>query len=338
MDYELVRPLLTILIGGTLVILGGLLFTNSVEYLASKYRISSTFIGAIISPILTSLPELVVIIVALIHGGSAGSEISIGTIIGEPFMASTIVYSMLVIAGFIGYIKKRRDKPLLEPSRDLYVPFLTFSILFPLVLVPSFIRALFVRIALALVMLLAYFLYVFAVIRASGEIIEENVEAVYFGKFMKSETYAAFVQVVFSILLIYLGSERLVGGIVELSRIIGISMQALSIIVVPSVAALPESVVGLVWAYKGRDTLALASVVGEKVLYSTFYPGVGMLVTCWCLDLASVFCVVYATAISLLMLYYVLRRRIGAEVAALGVAGYLLYCLTVFHVLKLGAV
>ncbi len=330
--------MLVIVLGGALVILGGLLFTNSVEYLAARYRISSTFVGAIVSPLLTSLPELVVIIVALARGGVAGSEISIGTIVGEPFMASTIVYSMLVLAGLVGYLNRRREKPLLEPSRDLYVPFLVFSILFPLVLIPTFVRSLAVRICLAIVMLTSYLLYVLAVLRDSGEVLSESNISVYFARLVSPALCAALFQVVLSVLLIYMGSEKLVDGIVHLSKLVGISTQALSIIVIPSVAALPESVVGLVWAYKGRDTLALASVVGEKVLYSTFYPGVGMLVTCWCLDAASVFCVIYATVVSLVMLYFVLRRRIGVEVAILGIAGYLVYCLTVFHVLKLGII
>ncbi len=332
--YNIVLSGLAILLAAILVIFGGLLFTNSIEFLASKYRIGQTLVGAVISPILTSLPELTVIIVALAHGGLQGSEISIGTIIGEPFMASTIVYPLIILSSFLGYLKGRRESPVLRPSRDLYLPFLVFSILFPLILVPVFIRCCYLKYVFAVLMLVSYFVYVYNVARrGKSELFEESIEDFLFAKIFGYHICFAFIQLAISVLLIYVGSEGLVKGLIALSQQFHIDAQTLSIIIVPSVAALPESVVGLVWAYRGRDTLALASVVGEKILYSTFYPSVGMFVTEWYLNTEALFCVLFTTFISILMLMYILRQRIGYEMALIGLSGYVAYCLTAFHVL-----
>ncbi len=325
--------LLDLIIGAILVIFGGILFTSSLEYVASRLRLTTSLTGAVISPILTSLPELTVIVVALVHGGTTGYEISIGTVIGEPFMASTIIYPMLILVALIAYLKGKRQSPKLRPSREVLIPFIVFTSLFPLVLIPHYISNIILKILIGIILLSSYFVYVIISSRYGMTMNAEYCENILLSKLVKNTCIASIVQLFLSTSLIYFGSERLVKGIIDISRLLSIDPQLLSIIIIPSVSALPESVVGLVWAYKGRDSLAIESVVGEKVLYSTFYPGITIFLTKWVLKLSAVFCIIYTTAISLIMIYYIARGCVGYEIAIIGLSGYLVYILTVVHLL-----
>ncbi len=324
-----------VIAGAIAVISGGLLFTRAIEYIASRFGLTSSLIGAVISPILTSLPELTVIIVALVHGGVSGSEISIGTVIGEPFMASTIIYPMLILAALLSYLSHRRSRPYLAPGREVLIPFIVFTILFPLVLIPHYIRNIVIRYFIGSSLIASYLAYVIAMSRKGAVMETEEVHSLFFGKFINNPLIASAIQLIISVLLIYFGSEFLVNGVIAISEAFRIDPQLLSIVIVPSVSALPESVVGLHWAYQGKDTLAIESIVGEKVLYSTFYPGMTLMVTEWILKTSAIFCVVLTVIISLAMIYYVYRGRIGYEIAGIGLAGYVLYVLMMIHLLSL---
>jgi len=324
-----------VIAGAVAVIVGGLLFTRSIEYLASRFGLTTSLVGAVISPILTSLPELTVIVVALIHGGLSGSEISIGTVIGEPFMASTIIYPMLIIVALFSYFRGRRERPYLSPGKEVVIPFIVFTVLFPFVLIPHYIRSLFMRYIIGTFLISSYVTYVIVMSRRGMLLEHEEHSSVVFNRFLKNVSLAAFLQLALSVILIYFGSELLVNGVIFLSKMFRIDPQLLSIVIVPSVSALPESVVGLHWAYEGKDTLAIESIVGEKVLYSTFYPGMTLMITDWVLKVSAIFCVLVTVLVSLAMIYYVYKGRIGYEIAGIGLAGYVIYVLLMVHVLSI---
>ncbi len=329
---------ISLLVGAVLTILGGALFTDSVEVLAIKFRLTTSMTGAVISPLLTSLPELFVFVVAVfIHGGVSGEDVGIGTIIGEPFMASTLIYPMLLLASVLGYLAGRRTGYELHPGRELVLPFLTVSLLFPLISLPNFVPGSLLRYVLGSLLLSIYFVYVYLSARRGvlvSDLVGDKSTLVMY-KLVRSERAALALQLVFSVLMIAFGSRLLVSGVIAMSRIVGVSPQVLSILIVPCVAALPESITGIIWAYRGRDTLAIASIVGEKVLYSTFYPGLALFVTHVKLDIASLYCIAVTCIVSLLMLYYVYRGKIGLELAMIGLSGYVVYVagVLVYHYL-----
>ena len=88
--------ILLLLLSILVVFISALLFVNSIEFLGSQYNIGGSFVGAIISPLFTSLPELIVLIVAIFGlGGANGEAIGVGTIFGQPFMASSLSYGLV---------------------------------------------------------------------------------------------------------------------------------------------------------------------------------------------------------------------------------------------------
>jgi cation:H+ antiporter len=85
----------------------------------------------------------------------------------------------------------------------------------------------------------------------------------------------------------------------------------------------------LIWAYRGKDTLALGSLVGEKILYSTVYPGLGLFLTQWNLDAHAYSSVAATTVVSLLILYFIKREAVPWYGLLLGIVFFVAYAYVV---------
>ncbi|WP_243681374.1 sodium:calcium antiporter [Vulcanisaeta souniana] len=250
------------MVGGFIsVLIGGWLFTNSMEYVSHRYRIGSSFVGAVLSPILTSLPELIVFLIALLlYDDVSGEDVAVGTIIGEPFVVSTIIYPVIFMVAAVGFYLRRRDDVVLEVDKELTIPFIVVLLLFPTVLLPAIIKSLAVRYLIAVFLVTAYLLYAHIMRNRQGLVIEDY-ERLYIIRVINRLRidWAAFIlQLVVSVVLLFAGSRALVEGIIDLSKYLMLDVTGgLSIIVVPTATVLPESVTAVIWTWKERDTMLL---------------------------------------------------------------------------------
>jgi len=165
--------ILSIAGGFTAVLIGGWLFTNSMEHISHRYRLGGSFVGAVISPVLTSLPELIVFLVALlVYGGVSGEEVAVGTVIGEPFVVSTIIYPIIFLVAIIGFRKGSRNDLVLEVGRELILPFIVVITLYPTVLLPALLGIGVIRYVIATALFIAYLVYVGLMRGKEGVVIE----------------------------------------------------------------------------------------------------------------------------------------------------------------------
>ncbi|GGI85322.1 sodium/calcium exchanger membrane region [Vulcanisaeta souniana JCM 11219] len=323
------------MVGGFIsVLIGGWLFTNSMEYVSHRYRIGSSFVGAVLSPILTSLPELIVFLIALLlYDDVSGEDVAVGTIIGEPFVVSTIIYPVIFMVAAVGFYLRRRDDVVLEVDKELTIPFIVVLLLFPTVLLPAIIKSLAVRYLIAVFLVTAYLLYAHIMRNRQGLVIEDY-ERLYIIRVINRLRidWAAFIlQLVVSVVLLFAGSRALVEGIIDLSKYLMLDVTGLSIIVVPTATVLPESVTAVIWTWKERDTMAVAALIGEKVLYSTIYPALALATTRWLLSVEALVSVAVVEVVSSVMLYHVIRGKLTWDVAVIGLVGYLAYLLILIH-------
>ena len=318
--------ILSIAGGFTAVLIGGWLFTNSMEHISHRYRLGGSFVGAVISPVLTSLPELIVFLVALlVYGGVSGEEVAVGTVIGEPFVVSTIIYPIIFFVAIIGFRRGSRNDLVLEVGRELILPFIVVITLYPTVLLPALLGIGVIRYVIATALFIAYLVYV-GLMRGKEGVVIEDVEELRFIKLARfNEDVALALQVITSVLLLYVGSKYLVSGIVDLSRMLSIDTMGLSIIIVPTATVLPESITAIIWTLGNRDTMAVAALIGEKVLYSTIYPALALVLTSWSLTYEAIISVITVEAVSVAMLYHVLRGRLTWDVGLIGLVGYAIY-------------
>ena len=320
--------LLFLLLGLVLIFVATVVFTNTIEYIAAKMKWSHSFAGAIIAPLITSFPELTVFVIAVfIYRGTMGAEIGIGTILGEPFMISTIAYSLIFVAIAISIFLKKRENRDLNVDRVLVIPFTFIVFLFPLILVPYFFHSPIIKYLLVALFFGSYGYYVLLMFRnRASEQIEEP------GNLLLSKVLtpkiAVFLQVVLSITGIYFGSSILVYNIEQFSISTGLSAMATAIILVPVGTAIPETLSAMIWAYRGKDNFSISSLVGEKILYSTFYPAMALLLVPWLLDFHAYISVIATTTISLIYLYYINKKSIPSYALLLGLLFFIIYVLT----------
>ena len=323
--------ILWLLLSILIVFISALLFVNAIEFLGSKYKIGGPFVGSILSPLFTSLPELIVLIVAVFGlGGVSGEAIGVGTIFGEPLMASSLSYGLVGIFALVGFLLKRREHKSLQVSTTLAVPFIFVTILFPLTLVPALIANSNVRIIFGVGFLAAYFGYLILMYRRKGTEQIENAKAPYICRIIPSQPVGAIVQLVISAVILYFASREMVGLVNQIALGLGLSLMGLAIIVVPAATAIPETASALIWGFRGKDTLSIASLVGEKVLYTTLFPAIGLLVTTWVLDIHAYLSVLGTTVISLIMLFFISRKKIPWWGLTFGLFFFVAYAIMIF--------
>ncbi len=328
----MISHIASIFFGMVVVFIAALLFVNAIEYLAFVFEMGGSFVGAILSPLFTSLPEMIVFIVAVFFSGAAsGEEIGIGTIFGQPFMASSLSYGLVGISVLIGFYLKKRDDLVLEVDKSLVIPYAVISVAFPLTLVPAFFGY---HLFFGILFLLIYLGYVVLMYKKGMSEKIDGAEKPYICRLIPNRNLGGIIQLIAAVILLYYGSHELVNSVDGISKEIGVSALGLALIIIPAATAIPETASALIWSYRGRDTLSVASLIGEKVLYSTFYPGIGLLVTSWVLDVHAYMSVAGTFIISLLLLGFVMRQRIPWWGLCSGLVFFVFYSVLVlvYHV------
>src|SRR5436189_128895 len=105
-------PLDLVLIVGAfvLILVGAEVFTNGVEWLGLKLRISEGATGSILAALGTATPETLIPIVAILFTNTADSDdIGVGAILGAPFMLGTLVMLLIGVTAFVLRKKRKRD-------------------------------------------------------------------------------------------------------------------------------------------------------------------------------------------------------------------------------------
>lgn len=320
-----------------LVFVASLIFINALEWLGHHLKLGSSFVGAILSPLFTSLPELIVILIAIFSKiGETGSEIGIGTIFGEPFMASSLSYGLVGIAVITGYFMKKRAGTSMVIDKTLSLPYIFIIIIFPLTLIPGFVHITWLRYCFGIFFLAVFIFYMQLMYRKrTAELMEES-EGLIIARFVpespSSQKIALSAQILVAVAALYFGSRFMVSSVATISQRINVSPLGLAMIIIPTATAIPETITAIIWGYRGKDTLSIGSLVGEKILYATFYPALGLFLTSWVLDIHAVFSVIVTTIISVLLLYFILKRRLPWYGLCFGLIFFVLYGILVFVV------
>lgn len=246
--------LLNIILGLTIIFISSYLYVNSTDYIADKFKISREFLSSIISPLFTSFPELITVLIAIfIIKGMNGQNEAIGTIFGDIFIVVMIFIPILLLI-----FKKNTEK-------NYAFLFLAISLLISLLkLINNFITG--------VILIFIYFYFNYH-IRKSNKNYIEFPEIPIFKKIFKN-SYVIVLQIFLSVIGIYFGSSLLLNSLIELSYAIGIDILILSILLIPLGTALPEIIISLIWSKKGFLSMGINNLIGESILYSTIYIGI----------------------------------------------------------------
>lgn len=260
-------PLLLLLVGFVILIVGGELLVRGAVRVAERAGMSELLIGLTIVGFGTSAPELV----ASVEAARAGSPgIAWGNIVG-----SNLANSLLIL-GAASLIL-----PVVVPRGPLWRDgglALVATIILWLVASTTGIT---VAIGLGFLAILAVYLgYAYRAEQtqsAGASALHEKAEAL-----EVSDTHLHDVQplwrsiavLVFGIVLIVLGGRWLVEGAVDLARLIGMSEAVIGLTVIAIGTSLPELVTSVIAAYKGASAVALGNVLGSNIFNLLLIGGV----------------------------------------------------------------
>jgi cation:H+ antiporter len=246
-------------------------------------------------------------------------------------MASSISYGLVGILALSGFLLKRREQNFLKVSKTLVIPFIFVTLLFPATLIPSLIASILARFLFGALFLACYLVYVALMYRKGALETIDEAEDPYFCKAFSHKEIGGFLQLAVSVIILYFGASQLVGLVSQFAtQVPGISPIGLSIVIIPAATVVPETMSALIWGFKGKDTLSLGSLVGEKVLFSTLYPAIGLFLTAWVLDANAYLSVLATSLVSLWMLFYVSKEKVPWYGLALGLALFVFYALAAF--------
>jgi len=283
---------LILIISLVVICVGAEVFTNALEHLGQRLKISEGVTGSIFAAIATALPETMVPIVAVL-GASAALEVredvAIGAILGAPLMLSTIAFCLMGL--FAG--RKRGWSDALRPertglTRDLSWFLMVFGLATIALFIPS--TAALLRASIVLALVIMYFLYLMLTIRASARLVQDGhaTEAdhpLYFVHYPQKSLPDNMVFIVAQLAagfgLIVVGASGFVHGVDMLSTQIGVSALIVSLLVIPVATELPEKVNSILWIRRRRDTLAFGNITGAMVFQGSLLPALGIVLTPW---------------------------------------------------------
>jgi len=271
------------------ILFGAEAFTNALEHLGQRLKISEGVTGSIFAAVGTALPETMVPVVAVLATtGSAhiGAEVGVGAILGAPMMLSTLTLFLMALfaahkRGWNGEFHPERT----GLARDLTWFLAAFGLAALAIFVPHDLPM--VRGLMAFTLVLMYFIYLMLTIRASAKLVGEGhaTEAdnpLYLARIGLPENLVTIIlQLGIGLGLIIAGAKGFVHGIEELSTLIGVSALVLSLLIVPVATELPEKINSILWIRRRRDTLAFGNVTGAMVFQGSLLPALGIMLTPW---------------------------------------------------------
>jgi len=271
------------------ILLASELFTNALEHLGAKLRISEGVTGSLFAAVGTALPETMVPLLAIFAGTAStqiNEEVGVGAILGAPLMLSTLSTCLMAIAVFPG----RGASGLVNPERsglvrDLDFFLLAFVVAAAAMFVPE--QARYVRGGLSVMLVITYFVYILLTVRASDKLVHDGHgtrahHRLFLSRISLPENITTtLIQLTVALALLIFGAKGFINGVEGVSALLGISALLLSLLIIPIATELPEKVNSILWIRRGKDTLAFGNITGAMVFQGTLLPAIGIMLTPW---------------------------------------------------------
>ena len=259
-------------------------FVNAIECLGKALRLHQGIVGSILAAIGTALPETLIPIIAIFFAkGTHARDVGIGAIAGAPFMLATLAFFVTGAAVIVYARMGKRSMHMDIDCRVICKDLTFFLIIYGTAVATSFFhQIIWLKIAIALLLLLSYFIYLKLIVSSEADQLE-NVEVLYLKKYAKLPENIVWIslQLLVSLIVIVAGADLFIKYVQELSSAIGVSTLVLSLIITPIATELPEKLNSVIWVGRSKETLAIGNITGAMVFQSCFPVVLGMIFTPW---------------------------------------------------------
>lgn len=255
-------------VGIFLLIKGADYLVDGSSSLAKKFKVPTLVIGLTIVAFGTSMPELIVNILASLKGNG---DIAFGNIVGSN------IANILLILGITATIK------LLKVQHSTTWKEIPFSLLAAIVLL-VFASTMFLdKLAISsilrfegIILLLFFAIFLYYVIelarRNKSQMKDDKLEI------KKLSSLKIFLYILGGLVALYFGGKLVVEGAVALARLFGMSEYFISLTIVAVGTSLPELVTSIIAALKGDSDMAIGNVVGSNIFNIFWILGVSALI------------------------------------------------------------
>lgn len=251
-----------IIIGLTLLVVGGEFLVRSSVGLSFKLNLSKMVIGLTVVSFATSAPELLVSVQAALDGSP---DIALGNVIGSNIANIGLVLGITAVISALAI------------DRDFYRFNWPVMMLFSVALyflLSNDGKLTGLEGAGLLLGLVIYLFFLIKRARSNREIAVEDVNE----KLSETSYFKIFVWLIIGGAALYFGSEWLVFGAKNLAASVGISEYAISVTVIAIGTSVPELAASVIAALKKEKALSLGNLIGSNIFNIASVLGITSLV------------------------------------------------------------
>jgi len=238
---------LGILFGVVLLSHGGDILTKSSVDLSLKFSIPKIIIGMTVVSFATSAPELIVSLNATLNGFS---NLAVGNVIGSNIANIGLVLGLIIIIYPITLQQRfySSDFPILMLSTFLF---------YILILTGNKISRVEGIMLLASIILILIYLFLYQK-RSISEFLDV-------GDTSKIFISKSILNILFSVLLLWLGSETLIKSAISVANKYDISERVISVTMVAIGTSIPELAASIVASIKKQNDLSIGNLIGSNI-------------------------------------------------------------------------
>ena len=251
-------PYFMFFIGAILLYYSSELLVSNAILISERFNIPRVLIGGTIIALGTSLPEIVVSVLANLKGSS---NIAVGNIIGSNIANIGLVFGVCIL-----FKKIRLDKNNNEINYNL-IWLLLFTIIFFFIIKSSSIYSIHGLILIALY--IVSFLLMIKYFMINYDALSEN---------HNSNNIVVFIKLIFGSILIYFGSNFFIDGAIGISNILGIYDLAIGMTIVAFGTSAPELIASLNALKKNENMLVIGNIIGSNIANIIFAAGISSLI------------------------------------------------------------
>ena len=304
------NPYLIFIIGGVFLYFGSELLIDNSIIIAAKLNLSKIFIGSTIVALGTSLPEIVVSIIANINGNT---NIAIGNIVGSNITNISLVLGVLLLFRSV-YIGK--DNKVI--FHLLFLSLLTILFYFLL-------RNGSISIFSGLMLIFLFIIYMILSITFFNDI-KEKIDDV--------DSEFPIFKIIIGIVLIYFGSNLFIDGAIGISLKWGISDLIIGMTIVALGTSAPELIVSINSLLKKQVDVSIGNIIGSNIINIVFAVGLSSIIKDMYFNYNSlVFYNNYMLLLTfLLVISLILFRKINKNFGLLFISIYFVFIYLNFYI------
>ncbi|HLF79883.1 MAG TPA: sodium:calcium antiporter [Dehalococcoidia bacterium] len=272
-----------------IVLLAAELFTNAVEWFGHRLGLSEGAVGSVLAAVGTAMPETMIPLIAILFIGSEeADDIGVGAILGAPFLLSTAAFAVTGIGAILFKGRRVSGSDLRLDAEVIRRDIGYFFMVYTIAIASSFLPWKETKLAVAVLLLALYGLYLYRTFTDETPVEREAEEAMaglrvhtLLRRVGAPPTGLIVFQLLVALGFIIGGAQLFVTNLDIVASDLGVAPLALALVIAPLATELPEKFNSILWVRQGKDTLAMGNISGAMVFQSCIPVTIGVVFTEW---------------------------------------------------------